>query len=182
MIINKNTRRRIRPIRCYYNLRQTPEMSCQEYFERVQNTVDVIKSLGGMLCDDMHLNDELPARPATGYTQDQYRWARKKILDKTTVNGILVRADRERFGKLIERLKTHFWKEIITILQTRQRHIIFWPITKIITTIKDNISREDKIRWHLLLMERDWRQEMNIHTKSALNVERWDIIRVTVQK
>jgi hypothetical protein len=33
--------------RAYYNLRQTPEMSCQEYFERVRNIVDVIKSLGG---------------------------------------------------------------------------------------------------------------------------------------
>jgi hypothetical protein len=50
--------------RAYYSLRQTPEMSCQEYFERVRNIVDVIKSLGGSLADDMHLADELPARPA----------------------------------------------------------------------------------------------------------------------
>jgi hypothetical protein len=48
--------------RAYYLTRQTPEMSCQEYFERVQNIVDVIKSLGGSSCDDMHLKDELPER------------------------------------------------------------------------------------------------------------------------
>jgi hypothetical protein len=44
--------------RNYYNLRQTPEMSCQEYFERVRNIVDVIESLGGSLADNMHLKDE----------------------------------------------------------------------------------------------------------------------------
>jgi len=33
--------------RAQYNLRQTPEMSCQEYFERVKNIVCVIKSIGG---------------------------------------------------------------------------------------------------------------------------------------
>jgi hypothetical protein len=33
--------------RNYYNLRQTPDMSCQEYFEKVRNTTEVIKSLGG---------------------------------------------------------------------------------------------------------------------------------------
>jgi hypothetical protein len=32
--------------RAFYNLRQTPEMGCQEYFERIRNVVDVIKSLG----------------------------------------------------------------------------------------------------------------------------------------
>jgi hypothetical protein len=37
-------------------------MSCQEYFERVQNVVDVIESLGGSFVDDMHLKDELPER------------------------------------------------------------------------------------------------------------------------
>lgn len=36
--------------RAYYNLHQTPEMSCQEYFEKVQNLMKVIKSLGGSLC------------------------------------------------------------------------------------------------------------------------------------
>jgi hypothetical protein len=46
-------------------------MSCQEYFERVRNVVDVIKSLGGTLGDDMHLADNLPARPACGYRDAQ---------------------------------------------------------------------------------------------------------------
>jgi len=36
----------------YYNLRQTPEMSCQEYFERVRNDADIIQSLGGSLADN----------------------------------------------------------------------------------------------------------------------------------
>jgi hypothetical protein len=31
--------------RAYHNLRQTPEMSCQEYFEKVRNLVDVIRGL-----------------------------------------------------------------------------------------------------------------------------------------
>jgi len=36
--------------RAYCNLRQTPETSCQEYFERIRNIVDVLKkSLGGNL-------------------------------------------------------------------------------------------------------------------------------------
>jgi len=41
--------------RSYYQLRQTPDMSCQEYFKRVRNIVEVIKSLGGSLYDDKHL-------------------------------------------------------------------------------------------------------------------------------
>ncbi len=51
-------------LRAYYNLRQTPEMTCQEYFERVRNVVEVIKSLGGSLSSDMHLTDELPTQRA----------------------------------------------------------------------------------------------------------------------
>ena len=39
----------------YYNLRQTPDMSCQEYFEKVRQITEVIKSLGGSLVDEMHL-------------------------------------------------------------------------------------------------------------------------------
>ncbi len=31
----------------YYNLRQTPDMTCQEYFEKVRNITEIIKSLGG---------------------------------------------------------------------------------------------------------------------------------------
>ena len=80
--------------RAYYNLRQTPEMSCQEYFERVRNIVEVIKSLGGTLCDDMHLEDELPQRARP--TAEQNREARKRIVDKKGAYGILVRADRNR--------------------------------------------------------------------------------------
>jgi hypothetical protein len=41
-------------------------MSCQEYFERVRNIVNIIKSLGGALFSDMHLKDELPARETRG--------------------------------------------------------------------------------------------------------------------
>jgi hypothetical protein len=84
--------------RAYYNLRQTPEMSCQEYFERIKNVVEVIKGLGGSLCDDMHLSDELPTRPPSGYTDIQYKEARERILNKKLAYGILVRAD---CGKLL---------------------------------------------------------------------------------
>jgi uncharacterized LabA/DUF88 family protein len=91
--------------RAYYNLRQTQEMSCQEYFERVRNVVEVIKSLGGSLCDDMHLNDELPARPPSGYTDVQYKEVKKRILNKTLAYGILVRAHHGRYGKLIEEIE-----------------------------------------------------------------------------
>jgi hypothetical protein len=72
--------------RTYYNLRQSPDMMCQEYFERVQNIVEVIHSLGGLLCDDMHLTEELPARvPRNGYTEEQYTEARKT---KYTLNTV----------------------------------------------------------------------------------------------
>ncbi len=94
----------------YYNLQQTSEMSCQEYFERVRNVVDVIKSLGGTLADDMHLEDELPARPARGYTEAQKQEARERILEKKIAYGILVRADHGRYGKLIEEIENAFLK------------------------------------------------------------------------
>jgi len=96
--------------RPYYNLRQTLEMSCQEYFERVRNVVEVIKSFGGSLCGDMHLNDELPARPPSGYTDVQYKEARERILNKTLAYGILVRADLGRYGKLIEEIENAYLK------------------------------------------------------------------------
>jgi hypothetical protein len=97
--------------RNYYNLKQTPEMSCQEYFGRVRNVVDVIKSLGGSLVDDMHLKDELPERePRNGYTAEQLAEARKKIQNKTIAYGILVRADRSRYGKLIKEIENDFVK------------------------------------------------------------------------
>jgi hypothetical protein len=86
-------------------------MSCQEYFERVRNKVDVIKSLGGSLADDMHLKDELPERePRNGYTAEQLAGARKKIQNKTIAYGILVRSDRSRYGKLIEEIENDFVK------------------------------------------------------------------------
>jgi hypothetical protein len=97
--------------RAYYNLRQTPEMSCQEYFECVRNIVEVIKSLGGSLADDMHLADELPdTRPARGYTEAQNREARERILNKKVAYGLLVRADRGRYGKLIEEVENAYLK------------------------------------------------------------------------
>jgi hypothetical protein len=73
--------------RAYYNLHQTPEMSCQEYFERVRNIVDVIKSLGGSLAD-----------------------ARERILNKKVAYGLLVHADRGRYGKLIEEVENAYLK------------------------------------------------------------------------
>jgi hypothetical protein len=93
-------------------LHQTSEMSCQENFERIQNIVDVIKSLGGSLCDDMHLKEELldRNRPRGGYTEQQKTEARERIQNKTITYGILVRADRTRYGKLIEEVENNFLK------------------------------------------------------------------------
>jgi hypothetical protein len=44
-------------------------MTCQEYFEKVRNVVEVNKSLGGSLADPMHLKEKLPARPNLTYTE-----------------------------------------------------------------------------------------------------------------
>lgn len=67
----------------FYNLRQTPYMSCQEYFEQVKNIVDMIISLGGSLSNDMHLKDELQGRePRGGWTENQLKEAREKIHNK----------------------------------------------------------------------------------------------------
>jgi hypothetical protein len=96
--------------RAYYNLCQTPEMSYQEYFERVRNVVDVIKSLGGSLIDEMHLVDELPPRLVTGYTDVQLSQAKERILDKKMAYGLLVRADRNRCGKLIKEVENSYLK------------------------------------------------------------------------
>jgi hypothetical protein len=86
-------------------------MSCQEYFERIRDAVDVIKSLGGSLIDDMHLKEELHAtRPRNGYTPEQMAAVRIKIHDKTIAYGILARADRSRYGKLIEEVENAFLK------------------------------------------------------------------------
>jgi hypothetical protein len=90
--------------RTYYNLHQTPNMSCQGYFEKVRNVVEVIKSLGGSLCDPMHLKEELPQRNAT-YTDQEINEANDRILNKTVAYGILVRADRDRYGKLIKEIE-----------------------------------------------------------------------------
>jgi len=86
-------------------------MSCQEYFERVRNAVDVIKSLGGSIIDNMHLKDELPDRePRGGYTAEQLAGAKTRIENKTIAYGILARADRSRYGKLIEEVENDFLK------------------------------------------------------------------------
>lgn len=86
-------------------------MSCQEYFKRVKNIVDVIKSLVGLLCDDMHLKDELPEREPRGrYTEEQKREAQDRIHNKTMTCGILVRSDRTRFRRLIEEIENDYLK------------------------------------------------------------------------
>jgi hypothetical protein len=86
--------------RNYYSLRQTPDMSCQEYFEKVRNITEVIKSLGGSLVDEMHLRDELPERePRGGFTAQTIADAKRRIQDKTIAYGLLVRADKGRYGK-----------------------------------------------------------------------------------
>jgi hypothetical protein len=97
--------------RSFNNLRQTPDISCQEYFERVKNVVDMIISLGGSLNDDMHLKDELQGRePRGGWTQARLKEARDKIHNKKVACGILVRVDRSRYGKLIENIENDFLK------------------------------------------------------------------------
>jgi hypothetical protein len=56
--------------------------------------VDVIKSLGGSLADDIHLTDELPAQPECGgYTEEQLKEARKRVLNNNVAYGILGHAD-----------------------------------------------------------------------------------------
>jgi len=98
--------------RVYYNLYQTQEMSSQEYFECIRIIVDVIKSMGGSLCDDMHMKEELPDQdhPRGGYMEQQ-RWeAREHIQNKTLAYGILVWADRARYGTLIEEVGNDFLK------------------------------------------------------------------------
>jgi hypothetical protein len=58
----------------------------------------------------MHLQDELPARPARGYMDAQYKSARERIVEKKVAYGILIRVDRGRFGKLIEEMENDFLK------------------------------------------------------------------------
>jgi hypothetical protein len=97
--------------RAYYLLRQTPEMSCQEYFERMRNITDVLKSLGASLVDDMHLREELPNRePRGGFTEEQKQEAQEEVQNKTIAYGILVREDWSRYGKLIEEIENDFLK------------------------------------------------------------------------
>jgi hypothetical protein len=64
--------------RAYYNLRQTPDMSCQEYFEKVKNIVEVIKSLGGSLADNMHLKMSYQRESQGEVTQKNKRRKPKK--------------------------------------------------------------------------------------------------------
>jgi hypothetical protein len=60
----------------------------------------------------MHLQEELPERdrPRNGYTEQQKREARERIQNKTIAYGILARADRARYGKLIEEVENDFLK------------------------------------------------------------------------
>ena len=67
-------------------------MSCQEYFEKVRNIIEVIKSLGGSLSDEIRLKEELPQR-ATAYTDQEIKETKEKIHNKTVAYGLLVRAD-----------------------------------------------------------------------------------------
>ncbi len=53
----------------------------------------------------MHLKEELPTLLNIVYTDQQIEDTKEKLLDKTAAYGILVRADRDRYGKLIEELK-----------------------------------------------------------------------------
>jgi hypothetical protein len=87
-------------------------MSCQEYFKRVHNIVDVIKSLGENLADDMNLKEELPERnrPRNGWTEAQKREAKERIENKTVAYRILVQADRSRYGELIKEVENDFLK------------------------------------------------------------------------
>jgi hypothetical protein len=69
-------------------------MSCQEYFERLRSIVEVIKSLGESLCDDVHLTNEL--QHGARHRAELMREARAWILDKKVAYSILVQADRGR--------------------------------------------------------------------------------------
>ncbi len=56
----------------------------------------------------MHLADELPTVPTTGgYTQQQYKMARENIMNQKIACRILTRADRGRYGKLIEEVENY---------------------------------------------------------------------------
>ena len=78
--------------RNYYNLSQTSTISCQEYFEKVRNIVEFIKSFGGSLSDDMHLKEELP-QGATIYSDQEIKEAKERIHNQTVAYGLLVTAD-----------------------------------------------------------------------------------------
>ncbi len=60
----------------------------------------------------MHLVDELPMgrTPPGVYTENHRNRARERILDKKIAYGLLVRADRNRYGKLIEEVENSFLK------------------------------------------------------------------------
>jgi hypothetical protein len=59
----------------------------------------------------MHLADELPTVPTTGgYTQQQYKMARENIMNQKIACRTLTRADRGRYGKLIEEVENTYLK------------------------------------------------------------------------
>jgi hypothetical protein len=55
----------------------------------------------------MHLREELPPR-GNDYTDDEIKQATERIPEKTVAYGLLVRADRERYGKLIKEIENDF--------------------------------------------------------------------------
>jgi hypothetical protein len=57
----------------------------------------------------MHLREELPPR-GNDYTDDEIKQATERIPEKTVAYGLLVRADRERYGKLIKEIENDFLK------------------------------------------------------------------------
>jgi hypothetical protein len=59
----------------------------------------------------MHFKEELPNLQSGGvYTEQQMQEAKERILDKTVAYGILVRADRDRYGKLIKEIENDYLK------------------------------------------------------------------------
>jgi hypothetical protein len=120
-------------------------MSCQEYFKRVSNVVDVIKNLGATLLDNTHLVDELleGRAPPGGYTENHRNQAQERILDKKITYGLLVRANRNRFGSSSKKKRILFSKKTMIILTLRLRHKTFWLITRTSICTKGEHLKED---------------------------------------
>jgi hypothetical protein len=169
--------------RAYYNLRQTPEMSCQEYFERVKNIVEVIKSIGGSLVDDMHLADELPVQPVGGYTTQQYEIAQETILNKKIAYGILVRADHGRYGKLIEEVENAYLKGNNDYPRTPTEAYNLLVNYRNYSANKRTAIQEGLVQVAFITDGKKLETGKEFpHMKCFKNVERRDITKVTVKK